>query len=63
MSDIRQHPSARGLLKAALLPLFLGVAIWFGAVLFEELVTADVRWGLWAAGTALVLSRLAVGGS
>jgi|GEM_PF-5098182 len=43
MSDMRQHPSALGLLKAALLPLFLGVAIWFGAVLFEELVTADVR--------------------
>jgi hypothetical protein len=41
-------PGGRAWLRVVLVAV-AGVATWIAVTLFEELVTADMRWGLWAA--------------
>lgn len=46
---------------AATFVLAAGAVAWIGSLLFEELITADMRWGLWGASAVLFLLSAILG--
>lgn len=51
--DLTGHRSRLRTLIRTLVPLLAGAALCFALVLFEELVTADMRWAVWLGGAGL----------
>ncbi len=60
--DSTQHgQSSVFRLMPALLTLLAGAILWIVVMLFEEFVTADLRWDLWVAGGLLFVVSACLG--
>ena len=61
MNTVDERPNILGPLLRVASILALGASTWFVVILFEEFVTADLRWALWLGGALLFVAAVWTG--